>query len=742
MISAYGLFKGYQMVANTLIGEGNKRLTSSIAVDKMKIASDLERASLTRTLTVEESAFLATSKEVTSQDYAASLSTRGLRKEQLLLLATFNARNTTLLQGLVRTRLLTAEEVRAAVSAKGLGLAYQVLNLSLKSAWRSMVSMFVSNLPMIALMGVITLVTKLISAHEEYKRKLEEINSEYNDISKNVTDISANFQVSVQSKNVDGAKEQLNELVKLAKEQYNIVINIDTSKMKTEEVVKKFNDVKVEIDAISSSSRQFANAAVESGLGDAWEKYGNDIQNVYDTIIGNKSTVIVALGAHIDKLKSLGASQKDVAAEQSVLNELMKPKQQNESQIDYLNRLVTAYQSLGIIGDSSNPFDKTTDQLRKLGLAGDETFKTLNSQWSTLGDSGKDAISSFEKQVKEIAKKINLNDIPKEQRTLQLEGAINKYATDQKLNEWSREKMIEMANKKFHTTISIGTDQQSQNKAEFDIKSWQSRLQSWADKHGITLGLSITVDTTEGQAAQEALQKAQEAQEKIAIEQRKKRFGTSTQADVDKAKQDFANAFKVAERAGADMSALDKKSEQERKNKEAEERKARAQREKELTKEAQAIKNEIDLIDKLSSNYDKLTKAGMSNAEAVKFLSKEYVNSIGNIDKVLGKYGIPKFDIKQFVGSDASGQLNYLEKLRDVMKSKGLDRLKPDAYKEVSVQIQKLSVDAKTYDLSKITDGLKEQLDSIKESYQLGQDIKDNPEQWNRRKEFGKNLDL
>ena len=121
----------------------------------------------------------------------------------------------------------------------------------------------------------------------------------------------------------------------------------------------------------------------------------------------------------------------------------------------------------------------------------------------------------------------------------------------------------------------------------------------------------------------------------------------------------------------------------------------------------------------------------MSNAEAVKFLSKEYVNSIGNIDKVLGKFGIPKFDIKQFVGSDASGQLTYLEKLRDVMKSKGLDKLKPDAFKEVSVQIQKLSVDAKTYDLSKITDGLKEQLDSIKESYQLGQDIKDNPEQWN-----------
>ena len=92
---------------------------------------------------------------------------------------------------------------------------------------------------------------------------------------------------------------------------------------------------------------------------------------------------------------------------------------------------------------------------------------------------------------------------------------------------------------------------------------------------------------------------------------------------------------------------------------------------KQLSEEAQAIKNEIDLIDKLSSNYDKLTQKGMQNGEAVKLLSKEYQSSIGGIDKVLGKYGIPKFDIKQFVGNDASGQLNYLEKLRDTMKSKG-----------------------------------------------------------------------
>ena len=62
---------------------------------------------------------------------------------------------------------------------------------------------------------------------------------------------------------------------------------------------------------------------------------------------------------------------------------------------------------------------------------------------------------------------------------------------------------------------------------------------------------------------------------------------------------------------------------------------------KALSEEAQAIKNEIDLIDKLSSNYDKLTKAGMSSTDAISLLNNEYKNSISAINSVLGKYKLP-----------------------------------------------------------------------------------------------------
>ena len=153
-----------------------------------------------------------------------------------------------------------------------------------------------------------------------------------------------------------------------------------------------------------------------------------------------------------------------------------------------------------------------------------------------------------------------------------------------------------------------------------------------------------------------------------------------------------------------------------------------AEMRKQLSEEAKAVKDEIDLIDKLSSDYDKLTKSGVSGVEAIKLLNGRYVDSIGNINKVLGKYNLPSFNVDKFAGKDINGQLDYLNKLKQSMKQANLDKLKPDAWKEVTAQITKLNIEVKTYDLSKITEGLQTQLSQIKDSYELGVEIEADPE--------------
>ena len=111
-------------------------------------------------------------------------------------------------------------------------------------------------------------------------------------------------------------------------------------------------------------------------------------------------------------------------------------------------------------------------------------------------------------------------------------------------------------------------------------------------------------------------------------------------------------------------------------------------------------------------------------------MTREFGYSVGNINKMLSKYRLPQFDISQMSGSSASQQLSYLENLRKAMVKTGLSKSKPDAYKEVTVQMSKIRVEAKVIDMSQIEDKLKSGLDNIKQQYDLGIEINADPTMW------------
>ena len=717
LTAAYGAYKASQLVVNALLGKGSVAALERVKAENILSAATLRRDAIMENASYKEVFFTKLSTKATQAQYEQAIAAQNLNKFQLLLISNFSWFNSNL-----RAAAMTAYGEQLG----GLARFFRLANMSAKLLLLTVRDLAISLLtnPMVWLTAALAIYSAISTKNEEHKQKLKEVNDEYNELNKNISDISLKFNVAIQGPkggDLEEAKNQLNELIKLAKDQYNITFNVDTSKLDAKQIVQKFNEIKTELDNLAIASRQFAESAVESNLGDSWEKYGQDVQKVSDLISSNKGVVVNALQAHIEKLKSLGASQKDIESEQQVLNEIMSPKKSNETQLDYLNRLIDGYNKLGLLGLGST-VGGFNAELEKLGLTGDKTFETLAGAWADMNKSGEDATKTFENQVDELGKRINLNAIPKEQRTMQLEAAINKYATDKNLNEWSREMMIKMANKKYHTSIFILADTDSQNKAEFDIKSWQGKLQNWADRNKVKLGLTLTVETTEVKAAQEAAQKVKDAAEQIEIAKRKNKAGTSTAGELQAAYANYNQVVKVAKAAGSDLSFLNKKAEKEAKQKQAAQRKA-------LSEEAQAIKNEIDLIDKLSSSYEKLKSVGVSSGDAIKSLSSQYASSIGNINKVLGKYKLSTFNVKDFAGMNISGQLDYLVKLRNEMKAKGLDKLKPDAFKEVTAQIGKIKVEGKSYDLTKVTEELANRISGIKDSYELGIEIESNPEQ-------------
>ena len=112
--------------------------------------------------------------------------------------------------------------------------------------------------------------------------------------------------------------------------------------------------------------------------------------------------------------------------------------------------------------------------------------------------------------------------------------------------------------------------------------------------------------------------------------------------------------------------------------------------------------------------------------DAIDIASKGYEATIIRINKVLSKFGIDKFNAANFAGKDVRSLLQSLEEQRKALLASG--KVKTSSLQALDVEIQKLTVDAKTYDMKKVTDGLNSELGKIKDEYELAIELDANPE--------------
>ena len=140
-----------------------------------------------------------------------------------------------------------------------------------------------------------------------------------------------------------------------------------------------------------------------------------------------------------------------------------------------------------------------------------------------------------------------------------------------------------------------------------------------------------------------------------------------------------------------------------------------------------ALKDELQLIDKVRSQYKKLTDAGATDGEALAMVTNQFANSLAHVNSVLGKNGIPLFNISKFAGTDNPQALLDMLKLQ-LDSAKIAKNIKPEEIKELEVKYSEIVVDAKAYNLTKITKGLNNELDKLKDEYELSLELDANPE--------------
>ena len=199
----------------------------------------------------------------------------------------------------------------------------------------------------------------------------------------------------------------------------------------------------------------------------------------------------------------------------------------------------------------------------------------------------------------------------------------------------------------------------------------------------------------------------------------------------------YAQVAKEKEEAAATDAAREADEEKRRKKEEreraaaarraqAEANKAHAAQVKQENEVSKALKDEISIIKDVQSNYDKLRKAGVKNTIAIDAASKGYEDTIKRINATLGKYGISPFDAKDFAGKDVNHLLQTLIAQKQTLLASG--KVKTDSLKDIDTEIQRLTVEAKTYNMKKLTDGLNSELEKLQEEYSIGIELDGVPE--------------
>lgn len=586
--------------------------------------------------------------------------------------------------------------------------AMQALNAAMSS---NVLGLFVS-----ALAAAVSYFWLFNNSADEMKEKLKEIQETFTSMRSNATDI---FVSGLKSDNVNTQIDKLKELVSFAESELGITIPVNIQDVDAENVAQKLRDAKNYIDEYLDFAQAFSEtAAGNKYLNEYFTEFGNTAQSTFTNIYSSVNTVIEGLQKLADEGR---ASARDL----EILEELVTGKKEDESKLEYLQRLVSLYEELGLIGkkvvtpvisythSTEDNMEFLEEQQKKtldrIKVHNKQVFATMLQDVQDFYSNANIAEYQLERTVKELAERIDINSIPEDQRTLKLSAAINEEASKNNWNDFAKQYARQVANTKFGTTIEISDESKKNTKVE--LKEWQKKLQSWADANGIALGITLNFNTTEVDAANEALQNVKKAQELLAVQQRKLKVGTATQADVDAAEKALKNARLVATQAGADLASLNRKGGSGGSKKDD---------------VLDVLKDEISLVKKLQSEYDKLTKSGVKSADAIVAMQDAYGSTLRLLNKDLQKFGLPRIELSNILGKNPHEILAVFTELRNILESKGLSNL--ERMKAVEGVIEELKVSAKTYDMKKVTDGLNSELGKIKDEYELAIELDANPE--------------
>ena len=672
-------------------------------------------------------------------DYIAALSQTKMTKLQAMTLVSLNKKNDALQTAMVRTNVLTQAEVKQALAMGRTELIWRRLAITMRGFFATMRAMIFN--PTTAFMAVLTIGMDIYNTWNQAKQAVRELNEELAKASlesnKSINDFLSSDTIS-----------RLTDPEKL-------------KNASSEEVQKTWESIKEEILKSSSAGQDFISAL--EGIDNMNQRvsagfdYLNKIQAVHGALAEIDDDTI-AVQQDWSKWWNLGMGYDSL----------------KENLDDYINKLHEIRENVekykDTIAKGYDPFGQDIEELKTLRGNLDETAESMLNLFTAKNFDPQQEREGFNKIADQIVESLNMST---EESLIFRNNLELKYA-EKRLELYAKENRKQAADNftfwesQFHTRQSFEDDflkWMSRNhrsevqkmfgdmtRAEIEQINWSTpKWKQWAEtnakefarqynlsfedlRHLVNNANSWSVripvffdflglNKSFFQQLTDADSAVADAEKRIKRLQEAINSGTLSPRELKKANDELATAQEDLDKA---LKEHGKSSQKSTKSRGGATKAAKAQKQAEDAV-AKALREEISVINEMQNAYDKLRKAGVGTTDALTIASSGYDKTLTSINATLSKYGISQFKAEDFVGSsDPHKLLKALQDQLDTLVKSG--KVKTASLKDLEMEIKKITVDAREYDMKKITDGLNNELGKIKEEYELAVELDANPE--------------
>lgn len=748
-----GAYKLAQFAITKTVGTTAHQMIASAKAEARANVTRLERIRLTRVLTESEDTLLTRSKLLVANqrtmseiDYIAALSATKMTKLQAMTLVALNKKNDALQTAMVRTNLLTQAEVEQALAMGRTELLWKRLSITMKGFLSTMRAMIFN--PTTAFMAVLTIGMDIYNTWNEAKEAVRQFNQE---VAKASSESSNSIKEFLSSKTIsnftdpeklkNASSEEVQktweaikeEIIKSSAAGMDFVSALEGIENMNQRVSKGF-DYLNKIQAVHGALEEIDDETI--AIQQDWSKWWNLDMGV-DSLKENLEQYIDYLHVIANVLGSVEKARKDAASGESVsedaIKELNKYLETLQGNIDEtVDSMLNLFMNKNFDPSQEREgFNKITDQLvQDMNLSVEQGLILRNQLEQRYAErryalykeeNAKQASSNFAFWQKEFNTRQSFEDDFLKWMSRNHRSEVQKMFGDMTREEikqidWSTPKWKQWAEtnaKEFARQYNLSFDDLKH--LVNNANSWSVRIPVFFDFLG--LNKSFFQQLTDADSA------VADAEKRIKRLQEAINSGTLNPRELKKANDELKTAQEDLDKA---LKEHGKSSQKSTKSRGGATKAAKAQKQAEDAV-AKALREEISVINEMQSSYDKLRKAGVGTTDALTIASSGYDKTLKSINATLSKYGISPFKAEDFVGSsDPHKLLKALQDQLNTLVKSG--KVKTASLKDLEMEIKKITVDAREYDMKKITDGLNNELGKIKEEYELAVELDANPE--------------